>query len=288
MSVQSMMGDAQVLRRFVLSGLFLIGMHLPAIGQSLDLTDSAIEADLLAVEVTGQLLPSEALAEQIQGDLAVIRNTYPAFADIRVRPYWMPGELLVGLQPTAFAQYENGTFTGFDPLFASLGVPDIQAYSFQPTLVLDFGRVYHGERLAELFDNIDGVRYAEPNYLIGDGDDIVAGPNRTYTLSRGSGDCPAGCISRQSWDFTVTSDGVFSIPELPVGDYDLDGDFDGMDFLGWQGMTHGAAGLNAWLDSYGQAASGANVAQVPEPTGLAVLQLALLGSLLWQCCRRQS
>ena len=231
-----------MLKPFLLAGLVLMGISLTALGQSLDLSDPAIEADLLAVETLGQLTPFETLANQIQDDLAAIRSTYPALADIRARPDWMPGELLVGLLPASFDQYENGTFTGFDPLFANLGTPSIHTLGFQSTLVLDFGRVYHGERLAELFDSVEGVQYAEPNYALGDGDDIVVGLNRTYTLSRGSGDCPAGCISRESWLISVTDENIVSFPQLPLGDYDLDGDFDGADFLGWQGMTDVSVG----------------------------------------------
>src|SRR5262245_31708548 len=87
---------------------------LPARAQSLDFRNNPqVEADLLAVEVTGQLRPTPSLSTQIKTDLAAIRSAYPQLADIRVLPSWMPGETLVGLTPDAFASFQAGTFHGF-------------------------------------------------------------------------------------------------------------------------------------------------------------------------------
>jgi hypothetical protein len=64
--------------------------------------------------------------------------------------------------------------------------------------------------LAARFEGIPGVRYAEPNGLAGDGNDIDALRGDTYwqlDYSIGSGDCPAGCIQRYTWRFRVYDDG---------------------------------------------------------------------------------
>jgi hypothetical protein len=73
--------------------------------------------------------------------------------------------------------------------------------------VLQFRLHYHPEVLVLVLRSRFGVYGAEPNYGIGDGDDIEFSPiTECYTFSRGWGDCPAGCIDRHYWDFVVIGD----------------------------------------------------------------------------------
>jgi len=65
--------------------------------------------------------------------------------------------------------------------------------------------------LGKQFDLIDGVFYAEPNSVIGDGDDIKGSIEQNYLMyefSEGWGDCTAGCASRHYWLFHVKFDGT--------------------------------------------------------------------------------
>lgn len=65
--------------------------------------------------------------------------------------------------------------------------------------------------LGKKFDPIDGVFYAEPNGIIGDGDNIsgsIESDYLIYEFSEGWGDCPAGCTSRHYWLFHVMFDGT--------------------------------------------------------------------------------
>lgn len=65
--------------------------------------------------------------------------------------------------------------------------------------------------LARAFGPVPDLRYAEPNGIGGDGDDIEAErllDGWRLDFSRGSGDCPAGCINRTYWTFRVTGAGV--------------------------------------------------------------------------------
>ncbi|HKC40529.1 MAG TPA: hypothetical protein VKC15_13380 [Gemmatimonadales bacterium] len=67
------------------------------------------------------------------------------------------------------------------------------------------------EGLAKLFAGITGVRFAEPNGYVGDGNDIrgsMADARLLLDYSVGYGDCPAGCINRRSYHFAVTFDGT--------------------------------------------------------------------------------
>ena len=64
--------------------------------------------------------------------------------------------------------------------------------------------------LSQQFEGIEGVQYAEQNGYAGDGNDIEATVEETsvlLTYSRGSGDCPSGCINREAWTYRVSGDG---------------------------------------------------------------------------------
>lgn len=66
----------------------------------------------------------------------------------------------------------------------------------------------------------------------------------------------------------------FTFVEMLEGDYDLDFDIDGADFLAWQREDATEEGLTAWQDGYGNGAPLIAI-QVPEPTsGLILLVLA--------------
>lgn len=178
------------------------------------------EAEYLAVETTGSLAPSELLADQIENDLAAIRIAFPSFADIRVFPDWVPGEVVVDMTREAFESVKDHTFLGFDGLFQLLGTPTVELQGDHPLLTpglyLHWDEVYHGDRLAELFGNVPGVIGAWSNWTIGDGDDIVTNLDRTYRLSRGYGDCFVHCDLREEWLFTVTDQGAYlGTPPVP-------------------------------------------------------------------------
>lgn len=63
--------------------------------------------------------------------------------------------------------------------------------------------------LCQALNKTDSVRYAEPNAMAGDGDEISAKVFNSFTeliYSSGWGDCPAGCIYRRFWKFRVYND----------------------------------------------------------------------------------
>jgi hypothetical protein len=284
-------GETTMARPIGLVGLVCLGIAPIAFAQTVDLRDPRTEAEYLSLEISGELRPPAALAYQIQADLEAIRSEYPQLADIHVLPSWVPGELLVGLTTSAYSQFKSGTFNGFDSLYAELGTPASRAHDTGQWVHLQFGQVYHGSRLAELFQAASGVRYADPNGILGDGDDIVARANRTYTLSRGFGDCPAGCIDRESWDFTVTNDRVYpgtsGPPANAPGDFNNNGVVDAADYVVWRngaGSIYNQTHYAGWRSNFGVtvvASRGLLVgAQIPEPTGCMMLTLGLIPMLL--------
>lgn len=272
------------------AGLICLVISPIALAQRVDLGDPRVEAEYLSLEISGELRPPVALADQIEADLAAIRRKHPDLADIHVFPSWLPGEVLVGLTPPAYSEFQAGTFDGFDSLYAELGTPHTQAHDSGQWVHFQFGQVYHSERIAEQFRLFSGVRHAGPNFLIGDGNDIVARANRTYTLSRGYGDCPAGCIYRESFDFTVTDAGVFPGTNVPPpgdpGDFNNDGVVDAADYVVWRkgaSSRFNATQHAEWRSRFG-ATSGAgsaalDAATVPEPAGAVLIVLGFAS--LW-------
>src|SRR5687768_15293401 len=119
--------------------LFCLSVAPAAFGR-VDLRNPRTEAEYLSLEVSGQLRPPVALADQIEADLAAIRLTQPGMYNIRVFPSWMPGELIVGMTPTAYDDFKAGAFDGFDSLYAELGTPQSRTHDFGKVVFLDFGQ----------------------------------------------------------------------------------------------------------------------------------------------------
>ncbi|QDT71474.1 beta strand repeat-containing protein [Lacipirellula limnantheis] len=97
---------------------------------------------------------------------------------------------------------------------------------------------------------------------------------------------PAGL----SWGVTSgpTGLGLAVVPASTPGDFDLDGDVDGADFLKWQrgeSTTPFSAGdLEDWQANYGPGMLTATSVAVPEPSSLVLLILATVGG----CVRRRT
>jgi hypothetical protein len=72
-------------------------------------------------------------------------------------------------------------------------------------------------------------------------------------------------------------------PQGLPGDYDSDDDVDGNDFLVWQrgGSPNGASSgdLTLWRENFGNSDALVAVANVPEPSGLALLLTGLLAMI---------
>ncbi len=172
---------------------------------------TACDAELLALEISGALLPPAELYEQLLNDLTAIRQAYPDMNEIRHRPGWMPGELIVGFTAGAWQQIQDGEYHGFDELSGDYGAVEMRAI-FSTYMLLEFEEQYNPEYLAPLYAAAEGVTIAEPNHLLGDGSDIQASlPD--YTFSLGWGDCLSGCIYRHYWQFTVIDGSVTLVSE---------------------------------------------------------------------------
>lgn len=166
---------------------------------------NACDAEILALELSGALLPPPTLYDRLYNDLVKIRMSYPEMLLVSHRPNWVLGELIVGLTQEAWEQFQAGTHNGLNQLSLIYGLVNVNLIlPSPPALLFQFGEQYNPEYLVPLYEAVDGVRYAEPNILLGDGARIqVSSPEFEYTFSYGWGDCFAGCIFRHYWVFTI-------------------------------------------------------------------------------------
>jgi hypothetical protein len=167
---------------------------------------TACDGELLALEISGTLLPPPELYEQLYNDFTAIRQAYPDMNEIHHLPRWLLGELIVGFTEEAWEEIQNGEYHGFDELSREYGTVEMRAI-FSTYMLLEFEERYNPEYLAPLYAAAEGVTSAEPNHLIGDGSHIQASmPD--YTFNFAWGDCLSGCISHHYWEFTVIDGSV--------------------------------------------------------------------------------
>ena len=131
-------------------------------------------------------------------------------------------QLLVGVDPSAswVRSWQQGSrLTGnaaVDALMERYSLTLHRYYGFgtTPFVALLSPLPLNMPALATRFNGIAGIRYAEPNVLIGGDRDITASAaNGGWSIeySLGWGDCPAGCIWRHYWTFAVTGAGAVNV-----------------------------------------------------------------------------
>ena len=159
-----------------------------------------------------------ALGHEIKQALSLIRRAHPAMADVSVRKEYGRATLVLGLEgalrDAAFAAWSDGgasapSATGhaaFDALGAGLGLRAVQAYPALDSAVLYLDERANVAAALRAYRAIEGVGYAEPDAVLGDGSDIEAAKvdGRWHFVFRLAwGDCPAGCIDEELSFFTV-------------------------------------------------------------------------------------
>lgn len=160
------------------------------------------DAELMALELSGALLPPRALYLQLRNDLIAIRQAYPVVKDIHHSPSWQLGTVLTKITPNQTAQIDAG----------ELGPVTAVSPAFGEWYEVRFALRYNPTALIPLLKSRFGVVDIESSGFAGDGDSIGFNPSsRIYTFSHGWGDCPSGCISRQFWVFSVSSTGQVTL-----------------------------------------------------------------------------
>jgi hypothetical protein len=188
-----------------------------------------------------RLVLREAITSNSTGEegakLSPARITY--FYDLLTKIYWMGIDsasipdlsgihcfpnphlrrILVGLTPDS--QFEEPWSQGrtlssdlyVNQLCSEYGLK-IQNFRRDPsgsTLVLEANRDINTIFLADAFAAVNGIRYAEAETMMGDGNNIeFGGEGKNQVALRysiGVGDCPSGCIQRKLWIFNIDAAG---------------------------------------------------------------------------------
>ena len=160
------------------------------------------DAELLALEISGELLPPPAMVDQIEQDLASIYAVEPYLAKLDNRAPWVPGQIIVKITDDALVEYLAGEYHDLDALNATYGLVEDRVL-FNSWLILKFADPYHPHVLGDVYAAVESVINVEANGIVGDGDDIIATEVGRYTFKHGWGDCPAGCIKEHFWVYTV-------------------------------------------------------------------------------------
>ena len=153
----------------------------------------------------------DGLIEEIERVLGMIRSRWPEMAEVNARPIWVPGRLILSLEPSLFEAVsvslpEEGASapfcTGqpeFDALNAAVGLHAVEVLPFEYTrvIVIGFDPHEHVYSAGASYEKIEGVIYARPEPLLGGGSDIEmlwSGGKWYAVFRRAWGDCPSGCI----------------------------------------------------------------------------------------------
>lgn len=158
------------------------------------------------------------LAREIAGVLKRLRYAHPEIEKISVRAAHLPGVLLLGVKPGLFRDVSRSLThlkdpvelrTGnraFDALNAKLGLRAVRPYRHTGVLVMHLSGRANIEAARRAYMKIAGVEYAEFDAYLGDGPDIEAsktGGVWHVVVRKAWGDCPAGCIYKKLFYFTV-------------------------------------------------------------------------------------
>ncbi len=155
--------------------------------------------------------PGYSLIDDIARVLGLIRAVSPEMVEVSARPKWEPGTLILGLKPSLFEAVSvglpeegiSGPFCtghpGFDALNAAVGLRGVEILPFEyaPAIVIRFHPRERIHSAAISYHVIEGIIYASPEFVLGDGSDIEVlwSDGKWYVVFRKAwGDCPSGCI----------------------------------------------------------------------------------------------
>ncbi|CAL8111195.1 unnamed protein product [Orchesella dallaii] len=159
------------------------------------------EAQLIALESSGELLAPETLVQRVDKDLKAIRSKFPAVAEVHATGKWQPGRLLIS----------GVTKQSLDAINTSQYGPIEASSIFQDTIFsVVFQKPYNPEVLSKILKRDFGIASADPDGIIGGSSSVTlktdsSGIN-TYAFMKGWGDCPSGCINKHFWTFTIGPD----------------------------------------------------------------------------------
>jgi hypothetical protein len=203
--------------------------------------NDASEFEMMALCVSGELLPPDDLTSILHDDITGIRSL--AFdeesfsepvpqTDISFSPPWAPGKIGIYFDDESQGVVVLGKYNTWDGLNEKYHAGKIDIHTFlSVSATIEFNdKAVHPERIAEDYNNLAGVTSACAKRIIGDRSNIypyipgyqdgqlicegLRDKTRYYLFRKGDEDCPSGCIINDYWLFKADAEGI----EL-LGDY---------------------------------------------------------------------
>ena len=175
------------------------------------------EAEQIALESTGFIVPIDSVVQKIMRDLKSIRRQYSEANSVVHRRKWMPGEVFArGITQEQIDTIEKSQ------VFGSL--EKVKKFNFGTLLV--FRKAYNPERLAERLMEKFGIR-VEPNTSTGDSSsatgEIRYDPaTATYTVEKGPrGLSYPGYSNKYTWKFDVAKDGHVNLKSSSIPGFQI-------------------------------------------------------------------
>jgi hypothetical protein len=164
-----------------------------------------LEAEQLAMHLSGEIRAPDEEYDRILRDLAMIRAAYPELVTVVDDIDYAPNELLIGLDTSL-------PIDGYMALNDYYLMVDEIVQSFYRRLT--FCDNINAPVLASVYAELPEVQWADPNGLIGTDDRItitVVGETYRYSIDDGFLDCFDGCDCHRYWELSVTQDGAVSL-----------------------------------------------------------------------------
>lgn len=178
--------------------------------------------ELLALSVSGTAVARQEIYDRVVRDVSAIRAWKPDVQGIAYRPRDDGKSLVLGVDAATATSIEAGSYHAWDALNAGWRFVEEKAVSQlsdSSIIVLRFSGIYDMARVAQQYASLGGVRYAEPDFYVGNGPTIcvtIEGSAYRYVFDRADGDCPSGCYIHHEFGFTTDAAG----PIIPEGTWD--------------------------------------------------------------------
>ena len=121
----------------------------------------SLEAKLLSLWWSREILPPDSLTGEFLYDLAYLRHEYadsvPAIAGLRFIPYWVHSRIVVQFDALTGPQVEQGEYAQWNGLDAELQPIYVSDPFVGWFFALGFCDVVHSVRLAEIYGGLPGV-----------------------------------------------------------------------------------------------------------------------------------
>lgn len=187
-----------------------VGLATP---DELDVTPRRDEgAEILALELSGELVAPDAIYDRIAHDLATIRAEVPELAQVPVVPAMLHQTLTIGLTDEAAQAAREGDYDAWACPNALYRVVETSILDQVPWAVLQFDGRYDIEQLIPEYTVLEGVTNAyaeEPSKEQYDGDVcLVSSEDLTYRYVFRDGACLVPPCDLTYWGFVTDAAGT--------------------------------------------------------------------------------